>query len=180
MLCLEAHIHKGVVDGGAVRQEEAGAGRQLVEHKELHLGAHVAVVTLLGLLQPLQVLCQLLLVREGDPIHSLIDRGMAGVRVAGHVCSLFDYIFQCYNRVLESEVTLLGCGYGGTVLCVFAANASAGEKMTHPVSELYKRRAVQGTSNREFREVKDFEAVVYRKPLESDRMQELWTHSRGV
>lgn len=58
-------LHQVVVDARAVWQEEAAAGAQRVEEEELLLRAHIAVVTLLGLLDAVLVLLQLLLVCTG-------------------------------------------------------------------------------------------------------------------
>ncbi len=67
----DACLDEGVVDAGAVGHEEAGAGGELMEHEELHLRAHFAVVALLGLLHAVLVVRHLLLVRERHPIHPL-------------------------------------------------------------------------------------------------------------
>lgn len=65
--------HQGVVDPGTVGEEEAAAGAQLVEEEELLVPAHQAVVPLLGLLTPLDPLRQLLVLAEGDTVHTLED-----------------------------------------------------------------------------------------------------------
>ena len=67
----DACLDEGVVNAGAVGHEEAGAGGELVEHEELHLRAHFAVVALLGLLHAVLVVRHLFLVRERHPIHPL-------------------------------------------------------------------------------------------------------------
>mmetsp|Transcript_25488 Transcript_25488/g.42978 ORF Transcript_25488/g.42978 Transcript_25488/m.42978 type:complete len:248 (+) Transcript_25488:1998-2741(+) len=71
-------VHEAVVDPGTVRHPECRAGRQVVEEKQLLLGAQVAVVALLRLLLELQPLLQLTLVWEGDAVHAL-------QRVVGHL-----------------------------------------------------------------------------------------------
>ena len=63
--------HQAVVDPGAVGLEEAGAGRQGVEEEEGVLLPQEPVVALLGLRNPVLVLLELLVVREGDRVDTL-------------------------------------------------------------------------------------------------------------
>mmetsp|Transcript_47664 Transcript_47664/g.158892 ORF Transcript_47664/g.158892 Transcript_47664/m.158892 type:complete len:471 (-) Transcript_47664:421-1833(-) len=65
------HIHQLVVDARAVRQEEARAGRDLVEEEELLLQAEPAVVAFRCLLLKSLPCPQLLLVWEGNAVHAL-------------------------------------------------------------------------------------------------------------
>lgn len=64
-------VHKGVVDTGSVREEEARTGGEIVEEEQLLLLSNLAMVTLGGLLQELLVLSHLLGVGEGDTIDTL-------------------------------------------------------------------------------------------------------------
>mmetsp|Transcript_36730 Transcript_36730/g.118502 ORF Transcript_36730/g.118502 Transcript_36730/m.118502 type:complete len:471 (-) Transcript_36730:417-1829(-) len=64
-------LDKLVVQPTAERLEEARAGREVVEEKELLLDADRAVVALLGLLLQRLPLAELLLVGEGDAVHAL-------------------------------------------------------------------------------------------------------------
>lgn len=70
-----AHVDQRVVDDGAGGQEEGGAGRQPVEHEQLLLGAHVAVVPLARLLHAVLVVLQQVLLRERDAVHPLQAEG---------------------------------------------------------------------------------------------------------
>ena len=71
VVLLADELHQLVVDVGSVREEEAGAGAQLVEEEEVLLLSQHAVVVLLGLLHLLLPLLQLLGVGEGDSVHTL-------------------------------------------------------------------------------------------------------------
>lgn len=51
--------------------EEAGPWGEGVEEEEVLLGAQTAVITLLGLLHSVLVVCHQLLVREGHAVHPL-------------------------------------------------------------------------------------------------------------
>mmetsp|Transcript_4469 Transcript_4469/g.13226 ORF Transcript_4469/g.13226 Transcript_4469/m.13226 type:complete len:772 (-) Transcript_4469:14-2329(-) len=64
-------VQELVVDPGSVRLEEARSGGDRVEEEQILLRADHAVVTLLGLLNPMDVLLQELLVREGHSVHSV-------------------------------------------------------------------------------------------------------------
>ena len=66
-----ACLHEGVVDASAVWQEEAASRRELVKEEELLLGALRPMVSLLGFLHTVLVVCHELLVWECDAVNSL-------------------------------------------------------------------------------------------------------------
>ena len=69
---------ESVVDAGSVGEEEARSGGDLVEEPQLLVLSDLSVVSLLGLLEPLHVLLQLLVVGERDTVDTL-QRGVIGV-----------------------------------------------------------------------------------------------------
>mmetsp|Transcript_5067 Transcript_5067/g.9371 ORF Transcript_5067/g.9371 Transcript_5067/m.9371 type:complete len:558 (-) Transcript_5067:471-2144(-) len=68
---LADELDEAVVDTGSVGEEEAAAGGEMVEEKELMLDTQVAVVALLGFLDAVLVLFQELGLGEGDAVHTL-------------------------------------------------------------------------------------------------------------
>src|SRR5690606_35568260 len=63
--------HQGVVDDGAAVRPECRAGRVGMEEEEVELAAEAAMVTLLRLLQPMQVVLEILLGEPGRSVAAL-------------------------------------------------------------------------------------------------------------
>ena len=61
-------VEQRVLENHAVREEEREAGGLVAHHKEIHLGADLAVIALLGLLDHAEVLIELLLGGESDAV----------------------------------------------------------------------------------------------------------------